>query len=126
MTVALRFCVIIGGWTADPPAFVNALNFSLHPTLRRAILKKGVVFIKKQNIFSVIFAGVTTLLVTGLLLFVFCPAVSLHNPGLWLLMAVVTLVFIAIQRTLAGNRDFLPVDKKKRAPAICRFRCYPV
>lgn len=61
---------------------------------------------KKGTIFSLVFALVGTGLFVGLWLFVFCPAIHLQNPGLWILAAVALFLFIFLFRLMQGHRDF--------------------
>ena len=51
---------------------------------------------KKFPVFPAVLATVATLLAGGLLLFLFCPALNLKNPGLWLLLVVLALVFCTV------------------------------
>ncbi len=69
---------------------------------------------KKETGISVIFAAFVALLAAGLLLFVFCPALNFHNPGLWILTAVVVCVFIFVQRAMQGGREARQAKKVKR------------
>ena len=82
---------------------------------------------KKGTVFSLILSLVVTLLLVGLCLFVFCPALNLQNPGVWMLAALATFVFILVFRLLLGERDFgfVPnptVHKRRQKDADVSFR----
>ena len=61
---------------------------------------------KKFNVLPYILGLVSALVVLGLSLYVFCPAINIHNPGLWFLAIAVILIFIVVVRLTKGERDF--------------------
>ena len=68
---------------------------------------------KKFSVASYVFGGVTTLLFLGFVLFVFCPAINLQNPGLWVLAAVTIFIFLFVTRLRQGYQDFVLAAKAK-------------
>lgn len=69
---------------------------------------------KKETVISVVFATFAALLAAGLLLFVFCPALNFHNPGLWILLSLVLTVFVFALRAVQGGRETRQTKKVKR------------
>ncbi len=69
---------------------------------------------KKNKALPYIIASLISLLVAFLGLYIFCPAINIHNLGLWLLVDVVILVFIVTERLIRGCKDFglVTVEKK--------------
>ncbi|MBR3755388.1 MAG: hypothetical protein IKK49_09905 [Clostridia bacterium] len=61
---------------------------------------------KKINFFSYIIGLLVTAVVTALCLFIFCPAVNVQNPVMWLLAAFALFVFIRVVRLVKGRKDF--------------------
>ena len=68
---------------------------------------------KKFSVVSYVFGGVTALLFLGFVLFVFCPAINLQNPGLWVLAAVTIFIFLFVTRLMQGYQDFVLAVKAK-------------
>ena len=66
---------------------------------------------KKTNLFPWILASGTTLLFVAAWLWIICPALNIHNLGLWTLIAAALFVFIFVFRAAGGHRDF-PLKKK--------------
>ena len=67
---------------------------------------------KKLRLFPWLLAGGTTLLFVAAWLFLFCTAINLHNPGLWLLIAAAAFVFIFTYQAAGGG--YVPIKKKKK------------
>ena len=65
---------------------------------------------KKFRLFPWLLAGGATLVLVAAWLFLFCTAINLHNPGLWLLIAVAAFVFIFTYQAAGGG--YIPVKKK--------------
>jgi len=70
---------------------------------------------KKFSAVSYIFGGVTALLFLGFVLFVFCPAINIQNPGLWVLTALTIFIFLFVTRLIQGYQDFVKPDKSKKS-----------
>ncbi len=68
---------------------------------------------KKLQLTPYILATVVTALVVGLLVFLLCPAINVHSPGLWLLIALAVFVFIFVARRAMGHKDFGYVKVEK-------------
>lgn len=68
---------------------------------------------KKFPVVSYIFGGVSALLFLGLVLFVFCPAINLQNPGMWVLAALTIFIFLFVTRLMQGCQDFVRAAKSK-------------
>lgn len=71
---------------------------------------------KKFNWFALVAALVVTALFTGACLYLFCPAINLHNPGLWILAAFAVAVLIFVYQAASGQL-LPPVRKGKKAKA---------
>ncbi len=69
---------------------------------------------KKVKIFPYILGAVAALLVLGLCLYIFCPAINFHNLGLWIIIDIAILVFIVVARLTNGCKDFGWVTVSKR------------
>lgn len=61
---------------------------------------------KKIKILPYILGIVSALFVLGFSLYAFCPAINIHNPGLWFLTIIVVLIFIVVVRLAKGEKDF--------------------
>lgn len=61
---------------------------------------------KKVKVFPYIIGVVASLIVLALGLYIFCPAINIHNPGLWILIDVAVLVFVIVERLAKGCKDF--------------------
>ena len=60
---------------------------------------------KKGKILPYIIASFLALAVLALTLYIFCPAINIHNPGMWLLAANAFLVFMIFLRLGKGYTD---------------------
>lgn len=69
---------------------------------------------KKVKIFPYILGAITALLFIGLCLYIFCPAINVHNPGLWILIDIAILIFIIVVRLTKGCKDFGWVTIKQK------------
>ena len=69
---------------------------------------------KKAKILPYILATITALLVLGLCLYFFCPALNIHNISLWIIIDVAILVFVLVARLAKGAKDFGWVTIKKK------------
>ena len=69
---------------------------------------------KKVNIFPYIIGAITAILVLGLCLYVFCPAINVHNIGLWIIINITIFVFVVVERLAKGFKDFGFVTVKKK------------
>ena len=58
---------------------------------------------KKAKIFPYVLAAIVALLVFGLSPYLFCPALNVHNVGLWILVDVVFLVFLVVLKLAKGR-----------------------
>ncbi len=69
---------------------------------------------KKINAFPYILGAITALSFFGLCLYFFCPAINVHNVGLWVIIDITILLFVVIVRLTKGCKDFGWVTIKKR------------
>ncbi len=69
---------------------------------------------KKVKLFPYILGVISALLVLGLCLYVFCPAINVHNLGLWIIVDIAILVFVVMVRLAKGCKDFGWVTIKKK------------
>lgn len=69
---------------------------------------------KKIKVLPYILGAITALLFSGLCLYVFCPAINVHNVGLWVIVDIAILLFVVIVRLTKGFKDFGWITIKKR------------
>ncbi len=69
---------------------------------------------KKVKVFPYIIGAIVALLVFGLCLYVFCPALNIHNFGLWVIIDIALFTFILVERLAKGYKDFGWVTVKKK------------
>lgn len=69
---------------------------------------------KKIQVFPYILGTITALLFSGLCLYFFCPAINVHNVGLWVIIDIAILLFVVMVRLTKGCKDFGWVTIKKR------------
>mgnify|MGYP003294980912 FL=1 len=69
---------------------------------------------KKVKIFSYIIGAIAALLFIGLSLYIFCPALNVHNLWLWLIIDIALLIFVVVERFAKGCKDFGWVTIKKK------------
>ena len=69
---------------------------------------------KKAKIFPYIFGAITSLLFFSLCLYLFCPAINVHNLDLWIIIDISILIFVAVVRLSKGCKDFGRVTIKKK------------
>ena len=67
---------------------------------------------KKVKIFPYVIAAVAALAFIGFCLYVFCPALNVHNVGLWIIIDIAMFIFVAVERFAKGQKDFGWVTKK--------------
>ena len=81
---------------------------------------------KKGTLFAYLLGAISGLLVLGLSLFLFCPAIHVKNPGLWALVAVTLLVFAFVTRANLGHRDLIRVKiSRKGGSSLKKGRVRP-
>ena len=68
---------------------------------------------KKVKIFPYIIGAIAALLFIGLSLYIFCPALNVHNLWLWLIIDIALLIFVVVERFAKGCKDFGWVTIKK-------------
>ena len=66
---------------------------------------------RKTSVVSYIFGGVTALLFLGFVLFVFCPAIHIQNPGLWVLAALTIFIFLFVSHVMQGFQGIVQMAK---------------
>ena len=69
---------------------------------------------KKVKVFPYIIGAIVSLLFFGLCLYIFTPAINIHNFGLWILIDITLLIFIIVERLAKGQKDFgwVTISKK--------------
>ena len=70
---------------------------------------------KKSSAVPYVFGGVTALLFLGVVLFVFCPAIHVQNPGLWVLTALTVFIFLLATHLMQGYRHFIRSDPRQKS-----------
>ncbi|MBQ4562129.1 MAG: hypothetical protein IJA55_07395 [Clostridia bacterium] len=82
---------------------------------------------KKVNVLPYIMGTVAALLFFGLCFYLFCPALNLHNVGLWVILDLAVFAFVITVRLTKGIRDIridtvkIPKNGKKRAKTTKKF-----
>ncbi len=66
---------------------------------------------KKFSAISYVLGGATALLFLGFVLFVFCPAINIQNPGLWVLTALTVFIFLFITHLMQGGQSIVYMVK---------------
>ena len=69
---------------------------------------------KKVKIYPYIFGAIAALLFLGLSLYIFCPALNVHNLGLWIIIDITVLIFVVVERLTKGCKDFGWVTMKQK------------
>ena len=69
---------------------------------------------KRIKVLPYILGAITALLFSGFCLYVFCPAINVHNVGLWVIIDIAILLFIVVVRLTKGFKDFGWITVKKR------------
>lgn len=77
---------------------------------------------KKVKIFPYIIGAISALLFFGLSLYIFCPALNVHNLGLWLIIDISLLIFVVVERSAKGFKDFGWVTIKKKTGSKGRYK----
>ncbi len=61
---------------------------------------------KKSKAFAYILAAIVSLVVLALGLFIFCPAINVHNVGFWILINITIYVFLFTASIADGSKSF--------------------
>lgn len=69
---------------------------------------------KKIKLFPYITGAIVALLCFGLCLYLFCPALNVHNIGLWIIVDISILIFVIVERLSKGRKDIGWVTEKKK------------
>ena len=80
---------------------------------------------KKAKVFSYIIATIVTLLVVALIVYLFCPAFNIHNPGLWVIINIAWFIFVIAERVARGCNDFAWMKIKKKSGKKSKSRKKP-
>ena len=59
---------------------------------------------KKSKAFPHIVGGGVSLAVLAIICYVTCPAINIHNPGLWMLVALGIFIYLAVNQLCGGGR----------------------
>lgn len=72
---------------------------------------------KKVKVMPFVIGAVSSLIVTGILIYIFCPAFNIRNIDLWIFIDVAILLFTVVTRLAMGFNDFgteIRTVKKKK------------
>ncbi len=69
---------------------------------------------KKINPYPYIIGGAASLIFAALSVYCFCPALNIHNPGLWVIIDITLFIFVILVRLCKGSKDFGWVTVKKK------------
>lgn len=67
---------------------------------------------KNRKAFPYLMGGAAAAVVAALWLYFFCPAINIQNPALWVMAAVLSLVFIVVSQLCRGFHSPIVVTKK--------------
>ena len=59
-----------------------------------------------KKIWPYILSSVLVLIIAGVTLYVFTPALNVHNPFVWILLTVLSFIFVIVSRMAQGRKDF--------------------
>lgn len=79
---------------------------------------------KKEKVIPYIIGSVAGLVTIALGLYIFCPAINVRNPGLWILIDIALFIFIIIERLVKGCKDFGWVTLSKKTGSKGRTKKY--
>ncbi len=79
---------------------------------------------KKINVFPYIIGAVAALVFLGLSLYFLCPALNVHNVGLWILLDIALLIFILVERIAKGCKDFGRVTVTQKTGSKGRHKSF--
>ncbi len=79
---------------------------------------------RKVNILPYIFRGVSSLIFAALSIYIFCPAINVRNPGLWIIINISLFIFTILVRLFKGAKDFGWVTVKKKTGSKGRTKKY--
>jgi len=79
---------------------------------------------KKSKIFPYIAGAIVSLLFFGLSVYIFCPAFNVHNLWLWLIVDIALFIFVIVERSAKGYKDFGRVTIKKKTGSKGRNKKY--
>ena len=68
----------------------------------------------KKSVISYVFGGMVALLFLGFVLFVFCPAINIQNPGMWVLAALTIFLFLFVTHVMQGVQSVVQAAKHTR------------
>ena len=77
---------------------------------------------KKVKVFPYIIGAISSLLFFCFSLYAFCPALNIHNLGLWLIVDIAILIFVVVERSVKGCQDFGWVTTKKKTGSKGRYK----
>ncbi len=61
---------------------------------------------KKAQIAPYVIGAVSALIFLALCIYIFCPAINVHNIGLWILINIALWIFVIVERLVRGCKDF--------------------
>ncbi len=82
---------------------------------------------KKSRVIPHVVGAVAALAVIGFCLYFFCPALNIHNPGIWIIADVAFFVYLIAYRLAKGFKDFCLMttsiiqDAKGRNKRVTKF-----
>lgn len=79
---------------------------------------------KNLKIVPYVIGGFAALAFMLLSFYLLCPAVNVHNPGLWVIANIALFIFIIVERLLKGRKDFGWVTVSKKTGSKGRTKKY--
>ncbi len=79
---------------------------------------------KKINPYPYIVGGAAALVFAAFSVYFFCPALNIHNPGLWIIIDITLFIFVILVRLCKGCKDFGWVTVKKKVGSKGRTKKY--
>ena len=77
-------------------AVTEEMLYLILRNMRQNRILKELCDMKKIKILPYILGLICALAVAGISFYLFCPAINIHNPGLWALVIVGVLIFIVV------------------------------
>lgn len=68
-----------------------------------------------KKVWQFIPGAVISLIIGGAALYIFTPALNVHNPFIWILLTVMAFVFVIVSRLVKGKKDFGWVTVSERS-----------
>ncbi|MBQ8210285.1 MAG: hypothetical protein IJZ35_06875 [Clostridia bacterium] len=79
---------------------------------------------KKEKVLPYVIGSIAGIAVLAICVYLFCPAINIHNPLLWVIVDIALFVFVVIERLVKGCKDFGFVTVSKKTGSKGRTKKY--